>query len=343
MSILKVDKNGNNLFFNSLIKAAVEKDNTAREKCRVALQAFMNEPRTKQKTVVKKLAKNIQAMTVSTDLPFLTGESFSHVHAENNFDLGYERAYDNVPRIQGKRSWSWLGTTDGLTVKKVPEGGRIDVVGVHGDKMYFECDKYGGAIGWTYEAIEGREIMQLINLGKIFRNGEWETKANIGYTLLQAAAAKNTVIPYATSGTGQLQNDIITINSAIATLTKRLKDKGYGNMANARVIIYAHRDLEDRIGAAMRATTSALAAAGSVGVQITSRPIDIVYTYNSAITWDRPIVLVPGWGLQKMDYMLPTVFTDKQDILTLNIAQAVWADYGFGVGDTDQCQNFNMG
>jgi hypothetical protein len=342
MSILKVDKNGNNLFFQALEKAAVDKDKQSMEKCKIALQAFIDKPRKKSKLVKTKLTEKIQAFTVSTDLPFLTGEPFKHTHEENEYDMGYEMAFDNVPKVKGKRFWSWLTTQDALTVKKVPEGGRIDVVGASGDKVYFHCNKYGGALGWTYEAIEGREIMQLIRLARRFRSVQYETKSNIGYLLLQTAAASNPVTAYQTTGAGQLQNDILTINLAILTLTKRLKDKGYGDMANARVIIYAHRDLENRIGAALRATTNALATAGSSGQQITSRPIDIIYTYNSAISWDKPIVLVPKNGLMKMDYMLPTVMTDKQDILTLNIAQAVWADYGFGVGDTEQCQNFLM-
>lgn len=342
MSILKLDKQGNNLFFNELEKAVKYHDNKAKEKCKVALQAFMNEPRKIQKNKTR-ISDKIQAFAVSTDFPFLTGESFNHVHQENNYDMGYEMAYDDVPKIKGKRFWSWLTTQDGLTIQKVPEGGRITVAGVSGDKIFFHCDKYGGAIGWTYESIEGREIMQMINLAKQFKNKYYETKSNIGYLLVQAAAAANAVTPYSTTGTGQLQNDIVTINTAILTLTQRLKDKGYGDMANARVVIFAHRDMESRIGAALRATTTALATAGNVGQQITSRPIDIVYTYNTSIRSDRPVVMLPKWGFQKMDYMLPTVFTDKQDILTLNIAQAVWGDYGFGVGDTDQAQNFLMG
>ena len=341
MSIVKVDDKGNNLFINALYKGFVDGDEVSKKQCAVALQAFMNEPR-KIKAKVQALSDKIkiQGFTVSTDLPFLTGESFSKVHAENNFDLGYEQAYQNIPRIQGKRFWSWLVTTDALTFKKIPEGGRVDVVGVAGQKVFFECDKYGGAIGWTYEAIEGREIMQLINLAMIFRNRYYENKANIGYLLLQAAAAVNAVTAYQATGTGQLQNDIKTINQAIIDLTTRLLNKGYGDMANAGVIIFAHRNLESRIGAALRATTQAMATAGSSGEQITARPIRVIYTYNSAITANRPIVLLPGWGLQKMDYMLPTTFTDKQDILTLNVAQSVWGDYGFGIGDTDQVQNF---
>jgi hypothetical protein len=341
MSILtKTDKNGNNILLKTLVDAA-NGDQVAKEKFRIGMQAFMHEPRA-QKIKIQALTDKIkiQGFSVSTDFPFLTGESFTHVHAENNYDLGFEEAFQDIPKVQGKRIWSSITTQDGLTFIKVPEGGRIAVVGLSGDKVFFQCDKFGGAIGWTYEAIEGREIMQMVNLANIFRNRYYENRANIGYTLLQAAAITNAVTPYATAGTGQLQNDILTINNAIYTLTFRLRNKGYGDMANMPVIIYANRILENRIGAALRATTANLAAVGASGQQITSRPMKVIYTYNTALAANRPIVLVPKWGFQKMDYMMPTTFTDKQDILTLNIAQSVWGDYGFGVADSEQAQNF---
>jgi hypothetical protein len=341
MILNKMDEKGNNIFFGLLQKAALDNDEKASAKCKVGLQAFMHEPLT-QKAKIQALSEKIrtQAFTVSTDLPLLTGESFSLVNAEQNFDLGYEQAFQPIPRVQGKRYWSYITTQNGLTFIKVPEGGKIAVVGLSGDKVFFQTDKYGGAIGWTYEAIEGREIMQLVNLANIFRNRYYENKANIHYTLLQAAAATNAVTAYDAGADGQLRRDIRTINAAILTLTTRLLNKGYGDMANAGVIIYANRALEGRINAAMRASTDNMSNVTAGAEMITSRPIKIVYTYNTAIAANRPIVLLPGWGFQRMDYMMPTAFTDKQDILSLNIAQAVWGDYGAGVADTDQAQNF---
>jgi hypothetical protein len=343
MSITKTDKNGNNLYFDMLAKAADREnpDLECKKQCAIALQSFMNEPH-KIKAKVQALTEKVkvQGMTVSTDLPFLTGESFNLVTASRNFDLGYEQAFQNIPRIQGKRFWSAIGVQNSLTFVKVPEGGKVVVAGITGDKVFFTCDKYGGAIGWTYEAIEGREIMQLVNLADIFRNKYFELKANIHYALLQTAAITNPVTPYDAGADGQLRRDIRTINQAILDLTTRLLNKGYGDMANAGVIIYANRSLEGRINAAMRASTDTMSNVLGGAQAVTTRPIQIIYTYNTAITAGRPIVLLPGWGLQRMDYMLPTTFTDKQDILSLNIAQAVWGDYGAGVADSEQCQNF---
>lgn len=341
MSIIKTDDKGNNLFFQTLHDAAINNDKVKSKQCAIALQAFMNEPYKQKKVLTPVNEKGkVQAFVVSSDLPFLTGESFNLTNAEQNFDLGYDEAFLNIPRIQGKRFWSYITTQNGLTFVKVPEGGRISVVGLSGDKVFFQTDKYGGAIGWTYEAIEGREIMQLISLANVFRNRHFENKANIGYALLQASAITNAVTAYDAVVDGQLRRDIRTINQAILTLTLRLLNKGYGDMANAGVVIYANRALEARINAAMRASTDAMSNVLGGAQAVTSRPIKIVYTYNTAIRADRPIVVLPKQGFQKMDYMLPTTFTDKQDILTLNIAQAVWSDYGFGVADTDQAQNF---
>jgi hypothetical protein len=340
MIIDKRDKNGENIFFKTLINA-LNGDKTAKQQFQVGIQAFMSEPIT-QKVKIQALTDKIkiQSFTVSTDLPFLTGESFNLTEAANVYDLGFEEAFQVVPKIQGKRFWSDIAIQNALGFVKVPEGGRISVVGLSGTKVFFMPDKFGGAIGWTYEAIEGREILQLIKLSRTFINRYYENRANIAYALLQAAAITNPITTYDPGADGELRRDMRTINQAMYDLTFRLRNKGYGDMASAPVIIYANPLREARINAALRASTSEMANVLGGAQQVNGRPKKVIYTYNAAITPNRPMMVFPGWGLSKMDYMLPTTFTDKQDILTLNIAQSVWGDYGFGIADTEQVQNF---
>jgi hypothetical protein len=320
------------LFFDSLHKAII--GNNGRGDFKAVLQAFLQKPR-------KILQKKIQAFTVSTDLPLLTGESFVITVDQAAYDLGYEQAFAEVPPVKGKLYWTVIAGHNSLTFMKVPEGGRIVTAGKTGDRVTFQVDKYGGALGWTWEAVEGRETYQLIQDAMIFRNRFYETKANVFYMLLQAAAISNAVTPYDTVvADGQLRRDIRTINQAIYDLTIRLNGKGYGDMANMPVIIYANRSLENRIKAALRATTDAMATQLAGAEQITDRRVTVLYTYNTAITANRPIVCVPGITITRQDYMMPTTYTAPTDILTLNGAQAVWAAYAGGIGDSEQCQNF---
>jgi hypothetical protein len=330
------------MFFDSFEKAIVGNggigDFNEMKKCKHILQGFMQRPQ-------MVLKKKIQAMTVSTDLPQIWGENFVVTVDQADYDLGYEQAFQDVPAVKGKNFWSVISGHTSVTFKKVPEGGKIQVDGKTGDKSYFYVDKYGGAIGWTWESVEFREVFNMLQEAMFFRNKYFENKANIYYGVLQAAAAVNAVTPYDVATDGQLRRDIKTINEAILALTLRLKDKGYGNMANTPVIIYASRALEGRINAALRASTDAMANGFTTGAPmgaetVTGRPIRVIYTYNSNIAANRPLVVVPGITITKQDYMMPTTYTADTDYLSLNRAQSVWAAFGCGIGDSDQCQNF---
>lgn len=331
---------GDNVFFDNLFKAYKEKDVMLANKCMGVLQAFLNQPRKVIEGNVQAFNKKIQAISVSTDFPLMLGESFTITIGQDNFDLGYEQAFQDVPKTPGKNFWSVVAGATSLTFVKVPEGGKLVVNGKTGDKTYFFVDKYGGALGWTWEAEEFRDIFGMIQDATLFRNKFYSSKANIFYALLQAAAALTGVTAYDAGADGQLRRDIRTINQAIYDLTFPLRNKGYGDTANAGVIIYASRALENRINAALRASTDAMATQQTGAEQITSRPVRVIYTYNQAIAANRPIVVLPGITVTKQDYMMPTTFVGQQDILTLNKDVAVWAAYGGGIGDHEQCRNF---
>jgi hypothetical protein len=327
------------LFFNEVEKARGG-DPVAAKKVHAVLQAFVEKPK-------KILQKKMQAMTVSTDLPQIFGESFVITVDQTDFDLGYEQIFQDVPPTKGKNFWSVISGHTSVTFKKVAEGGKIETNGKTGDKTYFYVDFYGGAIGWTKQSLEFRDTYTMMQDAVFFRNKHFENKANVHYGVLQTAAAQNVATPYDTGTDGQLRRDLRTINKAIYDLTIRLKDKGYGNMAGVPVVIVASRALEDRINAALRASTDSMANGYATGlpmsaVQITSRPKRVVFTYNDAIALNMPIVCVPGITITKQDYMQPTTYTAQEDILSLNQAQSVWSCYGCGIGDSEQVQNFIM-
>ena len=310
-------------------------DRTKEEKLKMALQAFLSKPK-------MILNKKLQAIAVSTDFTQLTKDSFTVTVASDNFDMGYEKSFKTVQLGEGQDSWEIYNVANSLTFQKVEEGQRIEAAGLTGTKTSGSVDYYGGAIGWTDKMIRFRKVPAMLDLAETFRNKYYANKADNHYSLLAAAAALNTTAYQGAAAQGQLQRDIQTINSAAFTLTNRLKDKGYGDMANPRLVMYANPNDRNRIAAAFNATTSVLAQAGQTGDTI-GYNIDVIYTFNSNLTTGSPILILPGQKIQKAEALAPTVYNQEQDILTLNRVQAVWSIYGAIVADTDQAQTITLG
>lgn len=306
------------------------------QQVKIALQAFVNKP----KTVYK---KKIQAVAVSTDFDLMTTGAFNVIIESDNFDLGWEAAFKNVPRDADMDFWEIGTVQNGITFRKVQEGQRIQVDGITGDKVNIYVDYYGGAIGFTDKMIRFRKLAQMFDLASGFRNKFWANKADNHYAILAAAAAGN-VIAYQGAGTDtRVQRDVLTINQGAFTIGNVNKDKGYGDMATAPLLIYANPYDEERIEAAFRAVTSDLIAGVQRGTAITKRMIRRIYTYNSQIVAGSPLLILPGQKIQKNEAMAPTTYTAPEDVLTLNRVQSVWSIYGAGIADTDQCYTLTLG
>jgi hypothetical protein len=329
--------------FSDALKKAYEArvnetpDKELETKLNCVLQAFLKKPK-------KIYDKAIQAVGVSTDFEIITKESFNVTIESDNFDMGWEQAFRQVPLGKNQDSWEIYNVSNSLTFYKVEEGQRLECAGLVGTKASAYVDYYGGAIGWTDKMIRFRKVPAMIDMAGIFRNKFWTNKANNHYALLATAAALNTIAYQGVAADGQLRRDVQTLNFGAFTLGDVNKDKGYGDMANAPLILYANPFDEDRIEAAFRATTSDAARGGlNIGQQLTRRRIKRIYTYNSNIVAGTPILVLPGQKMQKADAMTPTVFTQDVDVLTLNRVQAVWAIYGAIVGDSDQCYTITLG
>lgn len=325
------------LFFETLIEGFESNDLRKQNDCKVALQAFMGQPK-------KVMKKKIQAVGVSTDFAQVTADAFNVTIQENNFDLGYEKAFRSVPLGKNQDFWEIYDVVNTLTFYKVEEGQRIEAAGVSGSKAIAYVDYYGGALGWTDKMIRFRKVAAMLGMASIFRNNFFTNKANNHYALL-AASVVATGFNTATQGAvadGRLQRNIQTLNQAIFTLTNRCLNKGYGDMANAPVLIYANPFDEARIEAAFRAVTANQASAGATAEQVTKRKVSRIYTYNTSIVAGTPLLVLPGQKIQKADAMAPTTYKNPQDILTLNYVQSVWAIYGAIVGDIDQIQSMTL-
>jgi hypothetical protein len=328
-------------FFDAMATAleareAEKPDKVLEAKLNKSIQAFLQKPK-------KMYEKQIQAVGVSTDFAILTKESFNVTIQTDNFDMGWEQAFKSVPLGKNQDSWEIYDVANSLTFYKVEEGQRLECASMTGTKATAYTDYYGGAIGWTDKLIRFRKIPAMMDMASIFRNKFWANKAANHYSLLATAAAINTVAYQGAAGDGQLRRDVQTLNLAAYQLGNTLKNKGYGDMANAAFIIYANPFDEDRIEAAFRATTADIVGGGlNIGQQLTRRRIKRIYTYNTSITAGNPIMVKPGQKLQRAEAMSPTVYTQEVDVLTLNRVQAVWAIYGAVIGDTDQCLNIEL-
>jgi hypothetical protein len=319
-------------------------DYSKERKIKMALQAYLQEPKLVQKKI-QAMQKKVQAqvgVTTSGDFQVLTRDSFNVTIESDNFDLGWEQAFKQAVVAKGQDSWEIYNVANSLTFIQMMEGQRLDVAGYEGDFVTGIVRYYGGAIGWTDAWIRFRKVAAMVDMAETFRNQFWVNKGNIHYALLAAAAALNVTVAQGIVADGQTRQDVRTINRAAFNLTNRNLNKGFGDMANAPLILYANPNDEERIEAAFRATTNALIAIANRGEQITSRRITRIYTYNASIVSGTPILVLPKQKIQKADAMGPTVYNQEQDALTLNRIQAVWAIFGATIADTDQCETITL-
>lgn len=324
-------------FMDIVYGAFVNKNEVAREQLKIALQAFVNEPK-------QLIQKKLQAFTVSTDLPEILRNAFNITIQQANFDMGWEQAFKQVPLAEGQFTWEILDVANSLSFVKVNEGQKIVASGITGTKTTGEVDYYGGALGWTDKSIRARQISSLIDKAEIFRNRFWEAKGNIHYALIAAAALLH-VTPYDGGADGQLRRDIRTINTAMLNLANRCLTKGYGNMASAPMVLFYNPGDEARIESAFTATALALQTGNNnTSAQTVSkaRPVLRIPTFNPSIVAGAPVLCLPGQKSQKADLMAPTTYMAPQDVLDLNYVQSVWAIYGAVLADTDQFETITL-
>jgi len=85
-----------------------------------------------------------------------------------------------------------------------------------------------------------------------------------------------------------------------------------------------------------------LSAGGITGATVNYN-IEPNFTFTSQIIAGRPVIVLPGYKIQRVEDMPPTTYTEAGlDILSLNQLQAVWTIYGAAVADTDQVIRFNL-
>lgn len=330
--------NLNKPVFMDLLNKAKDGDAVAEQKVKSALQAFLYEPKIEQ----KRIKSGIQGVTVSTDLAEITKKAFNITLAEDNFDLGYEDAFQMIQLGEYELSWEVFDVANSLTFVQVAEGQRIQIAGITGTKATAYAEYYGGALGVTDRTIRTRKLYAMVDAARVFRNKFWISKADVHYALMATAAANNITL-YNATATGELRRDIATINTAIYNLTNRCKDKGYGDTAQVPLSMYIHQSDYARIESAFAVTTPDMSQTVVEARQLRkTNPITRHYTFNQFILPGHPIMCIRGNKNQRADALAPTTYQGALDPLTLNRYTAVWAIYGAFIGDTDQWEQFNL-
>lgn len=277
--------------------------------------------------------RKIQAFSGSDDLPALTKDVFNTTMQVNNYDMLWQDAFRGVQLQQGQLSWEIATVDSGLAFKQIPEGGKIEYKGIGGEKVVVDVLKYGAGLGITWETMEGRKLYKFVETMEDARAKLFNLWANVHYGLLAAAGLNNQVAWQLTTSESTLERDIATLTKGADDCGSANKDKGYGDTANARFLLYTSPKLRTRVNQALR-VTSADMARGNEG-QIVDANIDPRYTYNSSIPANKGLLVLPGNKIQNAAYMQERQLS-REEQESLNKLVAVWTAFGATVADTDQ-------
>ena len=258
-----------------------------------SIQAFMH------KTGVMNENKIIQAFSGSSALPVMTKDIFNVTQETPNFDLLWENSFKGIQLRKGELSWEIADVAESMVFELVPEGGKCKFFNVSGSKQIVDIQKYASGLGLTWETIEGRKLYKFIDQMTMARNKLYKLWADIHYGLLATAAAMNTVAWQGVTADPTVERDIATINKGYTTIGVATKDSGYGDTANAPMLIYASPLLRPRFGQAFRATSSDIVrgrvagASSSKAGQVLEYNVTPYYSYNSAITANKALMILP--------------------------------------------------
>lgn len=300
------------------------------------IQAFLME----SSSIVGK--KKIQAFGVSTDISEITTSVWNATQEEENFDLNWSMAFRTIPVRKGQLEWTIGNVSSGVAFKLLEEGEKVDFYGISGTKQTVTIDLYGAGLILTWRTIEGRDLATFYQNLVDFRAKRQKLYADTHYGLLATAGALNAVAWQGVSTDSQVSRDIATINKARSDMAVALKDKGYGDTANARYLLYYNDNMRERIAAAMRVTSAALVAGGAnQGAQEMYANIRPFSTLNTNISATTAIMVLPGQKIQNSMYMQEKVF-ERQDGDSMNYLKSSFTAFGAAVGDSDQCSTLSF-
>lgn len=283
---------------------------------------------------------SVQAFAGSSDLPKLTKDVFDVTTKVDNFDLAWQDSFKGIPLRKGQLSWEITDVEQAITFKQIPEGGKVEFGSFTGDKVTASVHKYGAGVGMTWEIIEGNKLYAFVERLEVTRAKLYGLWADVHYGLLNAGAAQNTVAWQGAGTDKQIDRDIATLNQGAYTIGNACKNKGYGDTANAPMILYISPQYKARINAALKTGQSDIVVSGGKGVSV-NWPIEVRYTFNSKITTGKGLLVLPGHKIQNAVY-LRELGLSKQEIDSLNELRTYWTAFGAVVADDEQCAQLSF-
>lgn len=283
---------------------------------------------------------SVQAFAGSSDLPQLTKDVFDVTTKADNFDLAWQDSFKGIPLRKGQLSWEITDVEQAITFKEIPEGGKVKFGHLSGDKVVADIKKYGAGLAITWEMVEGNKLYAFVEALDATRAKLYGVWGNVHYGLLNAAAAEHTVAWQGASSDKQIDRDIATLNQGAYVIGNACKNKGYGDTANAPMILYTSPQHKARINAALKAGQSEIITSGGAGAML-NWPIDVRYTFNSNITANKGVLVLPGHKIQNSVY-LRELGLSRQEIESLNELRTYWTAFGAAIGDDEQCAQLSF-
>jgi hypothetical protein len=281
----------------------------------------------------------IQAFGGSSDLPAITKDVFDVTVKVDSYDLGWQKAFKGIQLQEGQLEWEIDDAEQIITFEEILEGGKIQYGEFTGSVAYGKIKKYGAGLAITWELLHGKKLYKFVDRMEITRAKLYEKWANVHYGMLNTAAAAHAITWQGDVADSQLVRDIATLNHAAYTMANLLKNKGYGDMANAPMILYISPKYRARINAAIKATQADVIRAGGDG-DIVDWPIEPVFTFDSRITADKGDLVLPGHKIQNSVY-LRELGLARQEIESLAELRTYWSAFGATVADTEQCSQLS--
>lgn len=289
----------------------------------------------------------IQAFSGSSDLPQLTKDVFDVTAKTPNFDTAWQEAFKGMTLRRGQLDWEIADVSTGGGFELIPEGGKVKIESVAGNKITVGVNKYGYGLGITWETIEGRKLYAFVDAMEQARAKMMKIWADVHYGLIDVAAATNTTAWQGVATDPILSRDIATINAGAYAIANATKDSGYGDTANAPMILYINPKYRARMEAALQAVRGDIVsgrtagAAGSVDGQQVDWNVEVRYTFNGNVTADKGVLVLPGNKIQNAVY-LRELGLSRQELESLSELRTYWTAFGAAVGDNDQAAQLSF-
>ena len=254
-------------------------------------------------------------------------------HLEAEYDNGFEQIFD-VRDYSGTKASGFdvADVASGLMFEKLMPGEKAKVYSFGGSKTRCYFDYYAAALGWHRQLFEDGDWWTIEDTAKEFRNRAYHSRAEVYYTLLEAAAdAKGCCA--VSGGADTLAQIANSLNLAAQTILTDTQNKGYGlNPGTTRFIVLTPIRMRGQIRQALGYRSQNYSDA--------ERVIDYQFTQITSMMLTNPnrvLVILPKKKL-KIGYRMDLTPFDDFDILSYTDTVAGWMRHGGCIGDTDQIQ-----